>query len=195
MPTRVPLFPFLREVPPVSIHPSAIVSPSAQIGSDVQIGPFCIVEAGRGDRPRLHPGEPRDAQGRNDPGGQQSRVRGRRPRRAAPARPRSRPAGPRRDRRGQHHPRERDHPSGAGARPRHHDRRQLPADGQRPRRPRLPPGQQRDRDQQRHAGGTRPRGRSGVHLRRGGRPPILPRRHAGHGRRTGPPRRKTCRPT
>jgi UDP-N-acetylglucosamine acyltransferase len=30
----------------VSIHPSAIVSPSAQIGSDVQIGPFCILEPG-----------------------------------------------------------------------------------------------------------------------------------------------------
>ena len=28
----------------MSIHPTAVVSPSAQIGSDVQIGPFCIVE-------------------------------------------------------------------------------------------------------------------------------------------------------
>jgi UDP-N-acetylglucosamine acyltransferase len=28
----------------VSVHPSAIVSPSAQIGPDVRIGPFCIVE-------------------------------------------------------------------------------------------------------------------------------------------------------
>ena len=28
------------------IHPSAIVSPLAQIGSDVQIGPFCLLEAG-----------------------------------------------------------------------------------------------------------------------------------------------------
>jgi len=30
----------------MSIHPSTIVSPSAQIGVDVQIGPFCIIEAG-----------------------------------------------------------------------------------------------------------------------------------------------------
>ena len=30
----------------MSIHPLALVSPSAQIGSDVQIGPFCVVEAG-----------------------------------------------------------------------------------------------------------------------------------------------------
>jgi UDP-N-acetylglucosamine acyltransferase len=30
----------------VSIHPSSIVSPSAQIASDVQIGPFCSIEAG-----------------------------------------------------------------------------------------------------------------------------------------------------
>jgi len=30
----------------VSIHPSAIVSPSAQIAPDVEIGPFCIVEQG-----------------------------------------------------------------------------------------------------------------------------------------------------
>ncbi|MEN6405293.1 MAG: acyl-ACP--UDP-N-acetylglucosamine O-acyltransferase [Thermoguttaceae bacterium] len=29
----------------MSIHPSAIVSPSAQIGSNVHIGPFCIVES------------------------------------------------------------------------------------------------------------------------------------------------------
>jgi UDP-N-acetylglucosamine acyltransferase len=28
----------------VSIHPTAIISPSAQIAADVQIGPFCIVE-------------------------------------------------------------------------------------------------------------------------------------------------------
>ncbi len=28
------------------IHPSAIVSPSACVGEDVQIGPFCVVEAG-----------------------------------------------------------------------------------------------------------------------------------------------------
>ena len=179
----------------MSIHPSAIVSPSAQIGPDVQIGPFCIVEAGRGDRPGLHSGKPRDSQGRNDPGGQQSRVRRRDPRRAAPARPRSRPAGPRGDRLRQHHPRERDDPPGAGARPRHRDRRQLPADGQHPRRPRLPPGQQRDHDQQRHAGRPRPRGRSGVHFRRGGRSPVLPHRHVGHGRRTGPHGRRTFRPT
>ena len=30
----------------MSIHPSSIVSPSAQIAPDVQIGPFCIVEPG-----------------------------------------------------------------------------------------------------------------------------------------------------
>jgi UDP-N-acetylglucosamine acyltransferase len=37
---------FPYEVHSVSIHPSAIISPSAQIGSDVQIGPFCIIEDG-----------------------------------------------------------------------------------------------------------------------------------------------------
>jgi UDP-N-acetylglucosamine acyltransferase len=36
----------------VSIHPSAIISPSAQISQDVQIGPFCIVEAGSMIGPR-----------------------------------------------------------------------------------------------------------------------------------------------
>jgi UDP-N-acetylglucosamine acyltransferase len=30
----------------VSIHPSALVSPSAQIASDVQVGPFCAIDAG-----------------------------------------------------------------------------------------------------------------------------------------------------
>ena len=37
------------------IHPSAIVSDQAQLGRDVQIGPFCIVEPGAklGDRTRL----------------------------------------------------------------------------------------------------------------------------------------------
>lgn len=30
----------------MSIHPSTIISPSAQIGSDVRIGPFCAIEAG-----------------------------------------------------------------------------------------------------------------------------------------------------
>jgi UDP-N-acetylglucosamine acyltransferase len=30
----------------VSIHPSAVISPSAQIGPNVSIGPFCIVEPG-----------------------------------------------------------------------------------------------------------------------------------------------------
>ena len=30
----------------MSIHPSAIVSPSAQIGENVEIGPFCIVDPG-----------------------------------------------------------------------------------------------------------------------------------------------------
>jgi UDP-N-acetylglucosamine acyltransferase len=30
----------------VSVHPSAIVSPSAQIAPDAQIGPFCVVESG-----------------------------------------------------------------------------------------------------------------------------------------------------
>ena len=30
----------------MSVHSSAIISPSAQIAPDVQIGPFCIVEPG-----------------------------------------------------------------------------------------------------------------------------------------------------
>jgi UDP-N-acetylglucosamine acyltransferase len=37
---------FSQEVPSVRIHPSAVVSPQAQIDSDVRIGPFSIVEAG-----------------------------------------------------------------------------------------------------------------------------------------------------
>ena len=39
----------------MNIHPSAIVSPDAKIGSDVEIGPFCIVdsEVQIGDRCRL----------------------------------------------------------------------------------------------------------------------------------------------
>jgi UDP-N-acetylglucosamine acyltransferase len=32
--------------PPVSLHPLAVVSPHAEIGSNVRIGPFCVVEAG-----------------------------------------------------------------------------------------------------------------------------------------------------
>jgi UDP-N-acetylglucosamine acyltransferase len=32
--------------PPVSLHPLAVVSPHAQIGTHVRIGPFCVVEAG-----------------------------------------------------------------------------------------------------------------------------------------------------
>lgn len=41
--------------PPVSIHPSAVVSPHAELGTNVRIGPFCIVEAGVvvGDRSHL----------------------------------------------------------------------------------------------------------------------------------------------
>jgi UDP-N-acetylglucosamine acyltransferase len=34
------------EDPPVSIHPLAVVSPHAEIGTAVRIGPFCVVEAG-----------------------------------------------------------------------------------------------------------------------------------------------------
>ena len=39
----------------MSIHPLAVVSPHAEIGSDVRIGPFCVVEAGvvLGDRCQL----------------------------------------------------------------------------------------------------------------------------------------------
>jgi UDP-N-acetylglucosamine acyltransferase len=41
----------------VSIHPSAIVDPTAQLGRDVEIGPFAMVEAGAkiGDRCKLGP--------------------------------------------------------------------------------------------------------------------------------------------
>jgi UDP-N-acetylglucosamine acyltransferase len=34
------------EDPPVSIHPLAVVSPHAEVGTGVRIGPFCVVEAG-----------------------------------------------------------------------------------------------------------------------------------------------------
>jgi UDP-N-acetylglucosamine acyltransferase len=34
------------EDPPVSIHPLSVVSPHAEIGTRVRIGPFCVVEAG-----------------------------------------------------------------------------------------------------------------------------------------------------
>ena len=30
----------------MSIHPLAVVSPHAELGSNVRIGPFCVVEAG-----------------------------------------------------------------------------------------------------------------------------------------------------
>jgi UDP-N-acetylglucosamine acyltransferase len=41
----------------VSIHPSAIVDPTAQLGRDVEIGPFAMVEAGAkiGDRCKIGP--------------------------------------------------------------------------------------------------------------------------------------------
>lgn len=39
------------------IHPSAVIDPTAEIGEDVEVGPFCVVEAGVriGDRCVLHP--------------------------------------------------------------------------------------------------------------------------------------------
>jgi UDP-N-acetylglucosamine acyltransferase len=41
---------------PTSIHPTAVVDPSAQLGADVEIGPLCYVGPGvrLGDRTRLH---------------------------------------------------------------------------------------------------------------------------------------------
>ncbi len=36
----------VRKDPPVSLHPLAVVSPHAEIGTNVRIGPFCVVEAG-----------------------------------------------------------------------------------------------------------------------------------------------------
>ena len=38
------------------IHPTAIISPDAKIGTDVQIGPYCVIEANvtLGDRCQLH---------------------------------------------------------------------------------------------------------------------------------------------
>lgn len=38
------------------IHPTAIISPEAQIGADVQIGPYCVIEGNvrLGDRCKLH---------------------------------------------------------------------------------------------------------------------------------------------
>ncbi len=40
----------------MSIHPSAIISPDAQIGKNVEIGPFCVVEGNvtLGDNCKLH---------------------------------------------------------------------------------------------------------------------------------------------
>lgn len=40
---RIPFFTYF-EVPAMSIHPLAFVSPKATIGDGVQIGPFCVVE-------------------------------------------------------------------------------------------------------------------------------------------------------
>lgn len=42
----------------VAIHPSAVVSPSANLGFDVEIGPFCVIEAGStiGAHSILYPG-------------------------------------------------------------------------------------------------------------------------------------------
>lgn len=34
-----------RPRPPTGVHPSAVVDPSAKLGQDVSIGPFCVVEA------------------------------------------------------------------------------------------------------------------------------------------------------
>ena len=31
---------------PTHIHPTAIIDPSAQIGNDVHVGPYCIIGAG-----------------------------------------------------------------------------------------------------------------------------------------------------
>ena len=28
------------------VHPTAVVSPEAALGDDVQIGPYCVIEAG-----------------------------------------------------------------------------------------------------------------------------------------------------
>ena len=41
---------------PVTIHPTAVVDPAADLGADVEIGPLCYVGAGvvLGDRTRLH---------------------------------------------------------------------------------------------------------------------------------------------
>ncbi len=38
------------------IHPTAIISPEAKIGSDVEVGPYCVIEANvsLGDRCKLH---------------------------------------------------------------------------------------------------------------------------------------------
>lgn len=46
------LFPIVAGV----IHPTAIVSPQAELGADIEIGPYCVVGAGvvLGDRCRLH---------------------------------------------------------------------------------------------------------------------------------------------
>ena len=38
------------------IHPTAIISPKAELGTDVEIGPYSVIEAGvhLGDRCKLH---------------------------------------------------------------------------------------------------------------------------------------------
>ena len=44
--------------PVAGVHPTAVVSPEAQLGSDVSVGPHAVVEAGTsvGARTRIHPG-------------------------------------------------------------------------------------------------------------------------------------------
>lgn len=51
----VPQLPRIATLPPV-IHPTAVVSPKVELGSEVEIGPYCVIQdhVTIGDRCRLH---------------------------------------------------------------------------------------------------------------------------------------------
>ena len=59
------------EISTVNIHPQAIVSPQAKLGHDVTIGPFSHHRTRRGDRRRLHAGQPGRDQERHHAGREQ----------------------------------------------------------------------------------------------------------------------------
>ena len=152
-----PVSPGLRREFLMSIHPTAVVDPTASVGSDVEIGAFSVVGAHvtLGDRVRLHAHvviEPHTTLG--------DRLRGLQRRGAGRG-----AAGPQvqgRDelsehRVQQHHPRTRHHPPRRRRGQRDAPGRRQPDHGLLPRRPQLRPGQ-RNHDGQ-HGRPVRPRSR------------------------------------